>query len=68
MNPIENAWAILNRKLRQRTAYPTAVDGLFNDLCNLWNSLPDSYFKNLVISMPNRVRNLKNARGRSTKY
>ena len=67
MNPIENAWAILKRELRQRTTYSNTVDGLFNELCNIWNSLPDSYFKSLVKSMPNRVRKLKNVRGRSTK-
>ena len=33
MNPIENVWAIMKRKLRKLDKYPTTSDELFNCLC-----------------------------------
>ncbi len=32
MNPIENAWAMLKRNLREQNKYPTSKDSLFDRL------------------------------------
>ena len=68
LNPIENAWAILKRRLRKRARYPKNADELFSILQQEWSSIPNSYFKKLVSSMHTRVQLVKLNKGRSTKY
>ena len=68
LNPIENAWALLKRRLRQRTSYLTNADNLFDALCEEWNLIPDSYVSNLIRSMSTRVLLVRKLKGRSTKY
>jgi len=68
MNAIENLWAMLEARPRDRPQPPTTLDGLFDALCEEWARLPDSYLSDLWRSMPDRVTALVNARGHSTKY
>ncbi len=63
LNPIENARAILKRRLRRRAYYPKNAGDLFDILQHEWNSIPDSYFHDLVSSMPTRVQRVKVNRG-----
>jgi len=68
MNAIENLWAMLEARPRDRPQPPTTLDGLFDALCEEWARLPDSYLSDLWRSMPDRVTAFVNARGHSTKY
>jgi len=68
LNPIENAWAELERRLRARPTAPKTKDDLFAALQDEWAAIPGAYFKALVESMPRRVRAVVAARGASTKY
>ena len=68
LNPIENVWAILKRTLRARCKYPSNADILCNELCTIWEDLPNSYFASLIASMPRRVKYVKRSQGASTKY
>jgi len=68
LNPIENAWAELERRLRKRSTAPKTKDELFSALQQEWAAIPSSYFKKLVESMPRRVQSVMAARGASTKY
>ena len=68
LNPIENAWALLKRRLRQRTSYLTNADNLFDVLCEEWNLKPDSYFSNSIRSMSTSVLLVRKLKERSTKY
>lgn len=68
LNPIENAWAELERRLRLRTSAPKTKDELFSALCEEWEAIPESFFKELVESMPRRVQGVLAADGASTKY
>ena len=68
LNPIENAWAELERRLRARPTAPKTKDDLFAALQDEWAAIPGAYFKALVVSMPRRVRAIVAARGASTKY
>ena len=68
LNPIENVWGLMKSTLRKRSVYPKSPMHLFHILRDIWNSLPDSYFNNLVASMPKRMRSVREQRGRSTKY
>ena len=44
MNPIENVWSVLERRLRARPTPPTTLDMLFDAFCEEWDRLPDSLF------------------------
>ena len=63
LNPIENMWAIMKQKLRKHPALPSNPEHLFSILCEIWYSMPDSYFHSLVASMPNRVKFVKSHKG-----
>ena len=68
LNPIENVWGLTKGHLRKQPRPPKSPIDLFNILSTIWNSRPDSYFQNLVASMPNRVASVRKNRGGSTKY
>lgn len=68
MNPIENLWAILDRAVRKKPRKPTSKTDLFNILCSAWVEIPQETISDLISKMPNRVNELKNAKGMSTKY
>ena len=68
LNPIENAWAFLKRRLREHRPYPRNISELFDLMQHEWKSIPDSYFKNLVRSMPTRATLVKLNKGGQTKY
>ncbi len=63
LNCIENVWELLEMQLRKRRMYPRNPVELFHILMNLWNNLPDSYFRNLVASMPKRIKMVRKNRG-----
>ena len=56
LNPIENAWTELERRLRKRSTALKTKDELFSALQQEWAAIPSSYFKKLVESMPRRVQ------------
>ena len=68
LNPIENVWSTMKRKLRDLHSYPSNPDALYEQLCDIWNKLPDTYFTTLISSMANRCNAIKNVRGSSSKY
>ena len=51
LNHMENVWGLMKSRLRKRSLYPTSPMHLFSILNEMWNNLPDEYFKNLVKSM-----------------
>lgn len=70
MNPVENVWAELVRRIELKRRH-TSVDtkqGLWEDVFQIFHSLPDDYFKNLVNSMVRRVRTVSRERGGWSKY
>lgn len=68
LNPIENAWADLERRLRACSVAPKPKDELFAALQEEWTAKPDAYFKKLTESMCRRVRGVVAANGAGTKY
>jgi len=67
MSPIENAWSVLERRLRARPTPPTTLDMLFDALCEECDRLRDSLFAGLSEGMLRRVGALAVASGHSTK-
>jgi len=68
LNPIENDWAELERRLRARPTAPKNKDELFAALSEEWEAIPAFFFRRLVESMPLRVRDVIAVGGASTKY
>uniref|UniRef100_A0A1I7WMR7 DDE_3 domain-containing protein n=1 Tax=Heterorhabditis bacteriophora TaxID=37862 RepID=A0A1I7WMR7_HETBA len=55
LNPIENLWAILVRRIHvDNRQFETAKD-LQSVICKAWNEVDESVIKNLVNSMPERI-------------
>lgn len=68
MNPIENLWAIVKKKIRMQKV--TTKDALIELLNQTWLHDPDiqNSCRKLVESMPNRVKLLIKAKGMQTRY
>ncbi|GFS53126.1 transposable element Tc1 transposase [Trichonephila clavipes] len=70
MNPVENVWAEMVRRLeiyRRHTGVRNR-DQLWEDILHVFHEIPDEYFENLVCSMPRRVRTVASKHGGWTKY
>ena len=68
MNPIEHVWAILDRAVRKKSKKPASREELLNFLCSEWDEIHQEKIQELINSMPDRVKTLKNAKGKSTRY
>ena len=66
LNPIENLWDHMERKLRDMPC--TTKEGLWENLQHIWSSIPSDTIQNLVQSMPKRVEAVIEAHGGHTKY
>ena len=64
---IENARAIIERNLREKSMNFTAKDVLFRRLNEVWNSLLNEYFEKVIVSTSKRMKGLKDAGGLFTK-
>jgi len=68
LNPIENVWDELDRRVRSRRVQPRTCDKLWAALEEVWNSLDMDYIRALYTSMPCRVTACLRNKGRWTKY
>ncbi len=65
LNPIENIWGIVKRKVRNKR--PNA-DELKATVKETWASIPPQQCQKLITSMPRRIEAVIKAKGASTKY
>ena len=65
LNPIENLWQFLKHKVQGRRFHN--CDELFETLQRLWNSIPQTYIRKLIDSMPGRCRMVISRHGWPTK-
>ena len=68
MNPIEHLWAILDRAVGKNSRKPTSRAELQTRLHEAWAEIPQEKISELVSSVAERVKVLKSANGKSTKY
>jgi hypothetical protein len=68
LNPIENAWFVLERQIRKREKKPTNKNELWEMLQEKLYKLDQECIKSLVESMPRRIQCVIKAKGRYTKY
>ena len=68
LNPIENLWMILKRRISARDPPAKTVKELKAVVQEEWQKIPVDDVKNLVKSMPKRAKLVIKAKGFGTKY
>ncbi len=66
LNPIENLWGIVKRKMRDTR--PNNADDLKATVKETWASIPPQQCHKLITSMPRRIEAVIKAKGAPTKY
>ncbi len=66
LNPIENIWGIVKRKMRNKR--PKNTDELKATVKETWASIPPQQCHKLITSMPRRIEAVIKAKGAPTKY
>ena len=67
LNPIENLWSFLKRKLTRRTIKSKAE--LIKEFTKIWNNeIPTDYLQSLISSIPKRLKDTMINKGGPTKY
>ncbi len=66
LNPIENLWGIVKRKMRDTR--PKNADELKATVKETWASIPPQQCHKLITSMPRRIEAVIKAKGAPTKY
>jgi transposase len=66
LNPIENAWAEIKRRSKDRN--PSNETELFQLMVNEWNNLGSDYLTSLISSMPQRCQAVIKNKGYPIKY
>ena len=68
VNPIEQVWDNLNRKLRNSENHPATLNDLGIQLGEIWEGLDQNILRSLSLNMNRRCRAVINLRGGNTKY
>ena len=68
MNPIENLWAEITRRINILEHQPTNVQELSQAVTTAWADIPQNTLRTLAEGMPRRVEALRAARGGHTRY
>jgi len=68
LNPIENLWGILIRRVYENGRQYSTVGGLKAAITNEWSKITSGTLRNLINSLPNRVFQVIYKKGGHTKY
>jgi transposase len=68
LNPIENLWGILSRKVYANGKQYHSINELKKSIQEAWDGIPMTVLNNLVKSMPNRCIEVLKRNGRKTSY
>ena len=68
LNPIENLWGILARKVYRNGRQFQTVSELQTRIKEAWNQLPIETLQSLINSMPSRIFEVISNKGKQTKY
>lgn len=68
LNPMENLWAIIVRRVYANNRQFQTVADLETAIIDAWDSIQPNIIKNLVSSMKNRLFQVINRNGRLTDY
>ncbi|GFX57942.1 transposable element Tc3 transposase [Trichonephila clavipes] len=68
LNPIENAWDMLGRRIAARQPPPTCLPKFWRALLDEWCNIPQGQIDHLILSMPGRCKACIASSGRHTPY
>lgn len=68
LNPIENLWGLMTKRLERNNFRPQNAEELWNGIQVCWESIPADYIQNLIASMPRRLDSVLEGTGNTTKY
>ncbi|GFX76180.1 transposable element Tcb2 transposase [Trichonephila clavipes] len=68
LNPIENVWNMLGRRIAARQHLPTCLPELRRALLDEWCNIPQDQIDNLILSMTRRYKACIASSGRHTPY
>jgi len=68
LNPIENLWSEIERRLDDYKEASKTIDELWDRIQDAWCSIPISYIRSLYESMPRRMQKLKDNKGGHINY
>jgi hypothetical protein len=68
LNPIEQLWDHLKRKLSEQEVAPKGILELWERVNEEWNKIDAEVCQNLIESMPRKVEAVVKAKGGYTKY
>lgn len=68
LNPVENLWAYLVRKVYHRGRQYQSIADLKNAIVKAWEETPQKVLHNLVKSMPDRIFEVISKQGGKTSY
>lgn len=68
LNPIENLWDEVDRRVRRRIPQPASLEEMAVAVQEAWAAIPQDFINNLIASMPRRIAALRRSRGRNTRY
>jgi len=68
LNPIENLWALIKRKLASEFSTPKTRSELIANVETIWNGISPELCQNLSDSMTNRLKEVLQNKGNSTSY
>jgi transposase len=68
LNPIENLWEIIDKKIRKRTVKASNCNELWEIIKEEWANIDEEIVRKLYISMTTRISKLYEADGGYTKY
>ena len=66
LSPIENLWDEIDRRIHTKNI--TNTSDLFEEIQNIWNSIPQDYIDKLLKSMKNRCLEVMKNKGFATRY
>lgn len=68
MNPMEHIWDHIKRELRKLNKQYSTKDALWDDLRTILERKHTKYCQKLITTMPERIKDLKKAKGFSTRW
>lgn len=68
LNPMENLWGILVRKIYAEGKQYATIDELKAAISKAWENIEKSVLENLTVSMTNRIFQVINRNGKVTDY
>ena len=68
LNPIEMLWRDLKQMVRAKRPVATSLDGLWEQITTAYEEMPQRWIDNHILSMPDRWKAVKEAKGFGTLY